>query len=97
MKPIFSTGIAIMDLSYRTAPSLLLFSLLLSLLLSLHFVVSFVLVIVVYINFNSSIRKSYKQPGEEAFKPQRFLNAQTLITGLSMLPNKQPRESFKAS
>ena len=62
MKPIFSTGIAIMDLSYRTVPSLLLYSLLLSLLLSFRFVVSFILVIVVltlrYVRaINSQARK----------------------------------------
>jgi hypothetical protein len=56
MKRIPLTGIASMDLSsqnFRTAPFLLL---------SFHLVASFVLVIDIHINFDPSIRKSYKQP-----------------------------------
>jgi len=60
----------------------------LPLLLTLHLVVGFVLVITIYINFNSSIRKSYKKSSEESFEPPRFLNVQTPITEFCRLPEQ---------
>lgn len=66
MKRIPLTGIASMDLSsqnFRTA---------LSLLLSLHLVASFVLVIDIHINFDPSIRKSYKQPERGSIQASTF-------------------------
>lgn len=69
---ISSTGIAFMS----------------PLLLTLHLVVGFVLVITIYINLDSSIRKSHQRSSREVFKPQHFLNAQPPIAEFCRLPEQ---------